>query len=550
MVRVRVLAFLFTLGVVLGGIIVVAGLPSAVAPGSQSAPVALPPPMGFGTWASPPCGDLLNEDTLRTTAQSMAERDLPELGYQYVSVSSCWAQPQRNPEGHLVAEPGRFPSGIKALADFVHDRGLKLAISAVADPASCEPPHPPSSVGSEVKDAAQFAEWGVDLVTYGSCGADDMAAESHDRSMRDALNATGRPMSFVACDCFPTDRPELRLGIGGGVNAGVQYGTQDTGWPTSSAMNLPTDEAGQTGRWRGNQLMTSPCDGTSATSCRSEFSLRSILGGPLMFGVDLHNLPIDTMAIISNTDAIAINQEPLDTHALRVQSVGGLHIISRLLSNGDAAVAAFNSDAVETSADVNLGQVGFDSGRPVVKDIWNRTTYQMAGSKLHLTVPPHSSVMYRVGPVAPLQASTWYLSGLVELSSSNGWGPMESDRSNGDQAIGDGTPLTIRGTRFRPGLGTHAPSEAEYYLGGTCTKFSATVGVDDDVKGRGSVVFQVYADDALIADSGLMTGTMPARSLSADVTRASKLRLVVTNGGDNIEFDHADWADAAVECSK
>jgi len=101
--------------------------------------------------------------------------------------------------------------------------------------------------------------------------------------------------------------------------------------------------------------------------------------------------------------------------------------------------------------------------------------------------------------------------------------------------------MTLRGVRFTKGLGTNSPSEIEYYLGGTCSKLTTSVGVDDDAEGHGSVKFQIYVDDALVADSGLMTGTMPPKSLSADLSHADTLKLVVQDGGDNIEFDHGDW---------
>jgi alpha-galactosidase len=95
----------------------------------------------------------------------------------------------------------------------------------------------------------------------------------------------------------------------------------------------------------------------------------------------------------------------------------------------------------------------------------------------------------------------------------------------------------------------NAPSEIDYFLGGTCSTFTTSVGVDDDAEGHGSVEFQIYADDALVADSGLMTGITPTKSLSADLSHADILKLVVTDGDDNIEFDHADWADPTIECA-
>ena len=131
----------------------------------------------------------------------------------------------------------------------------------------------------------------------------------------------------------------------------------------------------------------------------------------------------------------------------------------------------------------------------------------------------------------------------------NGWGPVEKDRSNNDIAQGDGQTLTLNGTTYAKGLGAHAASDVRYVLGGNCTRFKASVGVDDEVGANGSVVFEVYADQTEVYDSGLMTGTTATRTIDVSIAGASELRLVVTDGGDGINSDHADWALARIECS-
>ena len=136
-------------------------------------------------------------------------------------------------------------------------------------------------------------------------------------------------------------------------------------------------------------------------------------------------------------------------------------------------------------------------------------------------------------------------------SATNGWGPVERDRSNAEAAAGDGRALTINGQTYTKGLGTHAVSEITYSLAGNCSNFSATVGVDDevDIQNRwGTVSFEVYADTIKLFDSGVMSGTSPAQPISVSLTGRQSLRLVVTNGGDNAYYDHGDWAEARVTC--
>ncbi|MQS35788.1 NPCBM/NEW2 domain-containing protein [Streptomyces katsurahamanus] len=164
------------------------------------------------------------------------------------------------------------------------------------------------------------------------------------------------------------------------------------------------------------------------------------------------------------------------------------------------------------------------------------------GKRLTASVPASVSVV-----VAP-PAGRSYLSDLSWLSAVNGWGPVEKDTSNGESRAGDGRPITIGGQVFAKGLGVHASSTVEYYAGGRCTGVSASAGVDDEKGSRGTVAFEIWADGVKAASTGVLTNAMSAQPVSADVTGAKVVRLVVTDGGDGIDSDHADWADLTISC--
>ncbi len=138
------------------------------------------------------------------------------------------------------------------------------------------------------------------------------------------------------------------------------------------------------------------------------------------------------------------------------------------------------------------------------------------------------------------------------LAAKNGWGPIEIDHSNGEQGAGDGRTLTVGGQTFARGFGAHANSEMRYALkganGAACTRFTADVGVDDEVGPRGSVVFQVYLDGVKAFDSGVMTGADSARPVDVDISGRSELRLVVTDAGNGLSYDHADWLNPRITC--
>ena len=142
-----------------------------------------------------------------------------------------------------------------------------------------------------------------------------------------------------------------------------------------------------------------------------------------------------------------------------------------------------------------------------------------------------------------------YLSDMNWVSATNGWGPVEKNMSNGEQSAGDGQPITLNGAAFQKGLGVHASSDVRYSLAAAYSRFSAKVGVDDEVGSPGSVVFEVWADGAKLYSSGVMSGASATKAVQLDIRGKNELRLVVTNGSDGADFDHADWAEAMVDNS-
>lgn len=152
-----------------------------------------------------------------------------------------------------------------------------------------------------------------------------------------------------------------------------------------------------------------------------------------------------------------------------------------------------------------------------------------------------------VPPVPP--AGTVTVSDLPFLAATNGWGPVERDTSVGEQAAGDGKPITIAGVTYAKGLGTNSVSSVQLYLGGTCSRFTAHVGVDDETGGGGTVTFAVRADGKTLATTPTLKGRQAAASIDVDVTGAQVLELVVGDAGDGNGSDHGDWATPTLTCS-
>ncbi len=180
---------------------------------------------------------------------------------------------------------------------------------------------------------------------------------------------------------------------------------------------------------------------------------------------------------------------------------------------------------------------------PGTYDLKLTTKYRVpSGQQVTSTSP----VRVRVS-VAP-GGGTTYLSDLTPLATANGWGPVEKDLSNGESAAGDGRTLTIGGRTWDKGLGVHADSSVEYYTAGRCERITALVGLDDETGDRGSVIFEIRADGEPKAATGVLNNSQDAQELTADVSGAETVTLTVTDGGDGMNFDHADWADLKVTC--
>jgi alpha-galactosidase len=314
--------------------------------------------------------------------------------------------------------------------------------------------------------------------------------------------------------------------------------------------NQPLAPYAGTGAWNDPDMLEVGNGGMTDTEYRTHFSLWAEMAAPLLIGTDLRSASAATMAILKNTDVIAVDQDTLGRQGTVVSSSGGLVVMSKPLADGGRAVTLTNENAGTATVSTTAAAVGLGgAGSYTLKDLWSKATSTTSGA-ISASVPAHGTVMFRVTPGSPVPPPTGVneLSNLPWTSAVSGWGPVERDRSNGEQAAGDGRTLTIGGTTYAKGLGVHAASDISYYLGGTCSQLSTDVGVDDEVGANGSVDFQIYRDNALVADSGVVTGNDGPRHLTANLAGGAELRLVVTDAGDGNTYDHADWAGPVLTC--
>jgi alpha-galactosidase len=515
--------------------------------------LARTPPMGFNNWNTTQCGSQFNETMIKGVADAFVSLGLRDAGYRYVNLDDCWAETSRDSNGNLVPSHTRFPSGIAALADYVHARGLKLGIYTSAGTKTCNTAGFPGALGHEYQDAAQFASWGVDYLKYDNCNNQGVDAVQRYTTMRDALAATGRPIVYSICEWGRSDPKVWTWGATVG-NLWRTTGDISDNWSSMISRVHTNDDLAQyaaPGHWNDPDMLEVGNGGMTATEYRTHFSLWAMMAGPLLIGSDIRSASSTTLGILKNSDIVAVDQDPLGMQATIVSSSGGLVVYSKPLAGGDRAVALLNETTSTATVSTTAAAIGLGGGSSyTLRDLWSKATRSTSGA-ISASVPAHGTVVYRVSRndlPSPPPAGTSQLSDLTWTSAANGWGPVEKDMSVGAQAAGDGRTLTINGTTYTKGLGAHALSEVAYNVAGRCSTVVADVGVDDEVTAGGSVVFQIWRDSTKVADSGVKTASQGATRLTADVSGGTTLRLVVTDAGDGINYDHADWGNPRLTC--
>jgi alpha-galactosidase len=354
--------------------------------------LAKTPPMGWNSWNKFGCN--VSEQLIRETADALVASDMKDAGYQYVVIDDCW-QVSRDKSGNIVADPQRFASGIKALADYVHSKGLKFGLYSDAGSKTCE--GRPGSNGYETEDARQYAAWGVDYLKYDWCNSDGVDPKIAYPTMRDALKASGRPIVFSMCE-WGTSKPWTWA-------RGVGHLWRTTGdiAPTWNSFGRLLDQqvdlwkfAGP-GGWNDPDMLEVGNGNLTLAENRAHFTLWCMLASPLMAGNDIRSLTPDVRDILTNKDVIAIDQDPLGVQAQRVRKNGPLEIWVKKMQDGGQAIALLNRSNAEASIAVSWQEVrlAYDA-EPMVRDVWAKQDMGRVKGTFAARVPSHDVVLIRV----------------------------------------------------------------------------------------------------------------------------------------------------------
>jgi alpha-galactosidase len=366
--------------------------------------LAKTPPMGWNSWNKFGCKGL-NEKVVRETADIMVSSGMKDAGYQFVILDDCW-QTGRDASGNIIADTERFPSGIKALADYVHSKGLKFGIYTDAGTMTCA--KRPGSIGHEYQDAKQYANWGVDYLKEDWCNT--LPAQNSESSytlMRNALADSGRPIVFSICEWGST-KPWLWAGSIGNLwratgdiqdcwDCKKDWGGNGVTQIIDQMSGLET-YAGP-GHWNDPDMLEVGNGGMTKEEYRAHFSMWAMFSAPLLAGNDISSMTPDTKEILLNKEVIAIDQDPLGHQARRVKKTGDLEIWSKQLQDGGRAVVLLNRSSATAKIAVAWTDIGYpDSLSASVRNLWTASALGKQSGGYSADVPSHGVVMLTIKP--------------------------------------------------------------------------------------------------------------------------------------------------------
>ena len=366
------------------------------------------PPMGFNTWNAFNCD--IAEHIVLDTVKVVQDLGLDKVGYTYINLDDCWMAHQRDTTtGLYVADPDRFPRGMKFLGDYLHKRNLKFGIYTSAGVKTCA--GYPGSLYHEVQDAQTFAEWGVDYLKYDNCYNDGIPGIDRYTAMRDALNATGRPIFFSLCQWGEEESWKWAPAIGNSWRT-----TQDIAPRWNSIVgnffkSQQHAERSQPGAWLDPDMLEVGNGKLTLDECKSHFAMWCFVKAPLLLGNDLTKMTSEILAVVSNVNLIGINQDPGTKQATcyvgRCSQSGtqSFSIFATTTGSGVTVALIINWDDKEATA-TNFTIAGQDvavvptpNQAIVVEDLWASTVvgeYDFEGLKTVPvpSIPPHGCAVY------------------------------------------------------------------------------------------------------------------------------------------------------------
>jgi alpha-galactosidase len=383
-----------------------------MSPSSNS--IASTPPMGWNSWNT--FGHHISESVIRETADALVSAGLKDCGYEYIVIDDCWSiKDRRNSNGDLIADPEKFPDGIKALADYVHSKGFKLGIYSDAAEKTCS--GYPGSLGFEEQDANLWASWGIDFLKYDYCNApqeQSVAIERYAR-MGEALRKTGREFLYSLCE-WGNQGPHLWGRKVGGHTWRVSGDVYDSwiniwlntwysiGIDVSIDIANELHEYGGPGGWNDLDMLVVGLKGKgqiagtgmSFVEYQTHMSLWCMACSPLMIGCDIRKLDSDTASLLMNREVLDVNQDPLGIPARRIRQMGQCEIWIKPLADKSVAVSVINRGSRPDDVTVRARDIGMLDTPKLGRNLWTQEDIADFKTDFIQRVQPHETVVMKI----------------------------------------------------------------------------------------------------------------------------------------------------------
>ena len=523
------------------------------------------PPMGWNSWNA--FEKDIDEGKIKAIADAMVTSGMRDAGYTYLVLDDAWMASQRDEDGRLVADPKKFPSGMKAIGDYIHGKGLKFGLYEDRGKMTCQ--QLPGSLGHEQIDMETFAEWGVDYIKMDSCFAESngrMSSE-HYALFRKCIRATSRPIVLSI-----SDFGNAAWAWGGKESAQLWRTSNDIyPWMDSIYACAETSAGDRAihpafkglwqfagpGHWNDpDMLQVGNLKNIGAdrreVADRAHFSLWCILAAPLMAGNDLRTMSDQTRKVLTAPELIAVNQDRRGIQGYKVLHEGGREVYNKPLADGTTALLLLNKSREKADITVRWDQIGLVGSQPV-RDLWSRADLgEFEDFFTAHDLGEHEHRMIKVGRPGPLlpvpspmpsekytvtRKGRTYLSDLYYIWKS-GNAPVY------DATFG-GEPIRIAGRTFDKGLGAKGKCAVMFKVNSRTDRFRVTVAMDaagpEDANGRFRVQSGDFFSNRVLWDSGGMTKDTPPKEIDIALIDVRCLMLVFE--GKNAL---GNWADAHV----
>lgn len=359
--------------------------------------IAATPAMGWNSWNAFRCD--IDEAKIRAAADELVALGLAKAGYKYLVLDDCW-QSGRAPDGTLLADGKRFPSGIKALAEYVHKKGLKFGLYSSAGYKTCQ--GRPGSRGYEWTDARTFADWGVDYLKYDWCYVPDWQDpfDAYAR-MRDALVATGRPIYFSISAGLRADVMDWAPLVGHSWRfyKDIRSCWDCTGDRAANSILTIIDQAStrsvalksRPGAWNDADMLEVGNRGLNSDEQAAHFALWTLLASPLMIGTDLSKLTPEALALLKTPTLIAADQDPLGLQGFRYRDYGDTEIWRRWLKDGADGRRRDMFVLLNRGSQPRRIELDIDDGATVHDMMNNLAGLPTTDGRYAVDVPPHAA---------------------------------------------------------------------------------------------------------------------------------------------------------------